>query len=179
MRPRMRTPLLAFTLAVLSSTARADPPRQIELAIDPLGLMRDAYTLRGTYALTDHVALTGEALYVPTHDDSPAWGMTRLEASVRLFLDRAFQGPFVDAGLRYQEARGIGYTVDPNGNAAPFDGNYRVFGPRAGIGWQWTFHDAWSISYAVGVTKPWSQTSNVLGASAPGADTELLVGWVF
>jgi hypothetical protein len=98
MRPPMRIVLLLSALR--ASTASAEPPRRIEIAIDPLALMRDTYTVDAAYAINDHVALTGEGLYVHPADNSPAWGMNRLQAGVQLFLDRAFQGPFVEAGLR-------------------------------------------------------------------------------
>lgn len=171
----MRTLIL---LALASSTAYAEPPRRIELATDPLALVNGTYTVDAAYAIHDHVALTGEALYVDPGDSSPAWRQSRVQAGVRLFLDRAFQGPFVEAGLRRTHATGDGYAVDQNGTAIPFHADYRMFGPTVSVGWQWTFHDTWSLSYAVGTSKAWSITGNVLGAAAT-TEQNLRVGFVF
>lgn len=166
-------------LAVLaSSTAYADPPRRIMLATDPLALVNGTYTAAAAYAIHDHVALTGEALYADPDGASRAWHQSREQAGVRLFLDRAFQGPFVEAGLRRTHVSGDGIAVDQNGAPISFHAEYRMFGPTVSVGWQWTFHDTWSLSYAVGTSKAWSVSGNVLGV-AGGTEQDLRVGFVF
>jgi hypothetical protein len=171
----MRTLLL---VALASSTAYADPPRRIMLATDPLALVNGTYTADAAYAIHDHVALTGEALYADPGDVVPAWRQSRVQAGVRLFLDRAFQGPFVEAGLRRTHVSGDGTAVDQNGAPIPFHAEYRTFGPTVSVGWQWTFHDTWSIAYAIGTSKAWSVSGNVLGV-AGGTEHDLRVGFVF
>ena len=173
----MRTLLVLAALAA-STAARADPPRHIALATDPLGLINGTYVLHGVYAFNDHVALTAEGVRSSEDGLGTSTSMTRLQGGVRLFLDRAFQGPFVEAGVRRQDTRGIGYVLDQNGMASPYVGDYMTFGPRASVGWQWTFHDTWSISYAIGTSKVWTTNASVLGfGMAP--EHELRVGFVF
>jgi hypothetical protein len=176
MRPSMRIVLLIS--ALLASTASAEPARRIEIAIDPLALMRDTYTVDAAYAINDHVAITGGGMYVHPADNSPDWGMNRLQAGVQLFLDRAFQGPFVEAGLRRTVTHGVGYTLDENGVGTPWNADYTTFGPQVSVGWQWTFHDTWTASYALGASKAWSQSGNVLGVVG-GTEQDLRLGFVF
>jgi hypothetical protein len=173
----MRTLLL---IALASSTAYADPPRRIALAIDPLALVTGTYTASTTIAMNDHVAVTGEASFTAA-DDAIVSGLqsSREQLGVRLYLDRAFHGPFAEAGLRRTHEQGEVYTVGDAGNVYPYDVDQRTFGPMASVGWQWTFHDRWTLSYAVTAAKVWSSTGNVLGYYGVTPESNLRLGVVF
>jgi hypothetical protein len=173
----MRTLLL---IALASSTAYAEPPRRIALAIDPLALVTGSYTASTTFAINDSVAVTGEASFTPA-DDAIAGGLqtSREQLGVRLYLDRAFHGPFVEAGLRRTHAQCDVYTADDAGNVYSYDVDERTFGPMASVGWQWTFHDRWTLSYALTASKVWSSSGNVLGYYGVMPESNLRLGAVF
>jgi hypothetical protein len=171
--------MLLCLAAVASSTAYADPPRRIMLATDPLSIVNGTYTLTAALAVHDHAAITGEASFTSADDSlPPGIESSREQVGLRLFLDRAFHGPFVEPGLRRAHSDGTFYAADETGavHASPFD--QRTFGPIVSIGWQWTFHDRWTLSYALTAAKIWSSSGNVLGW-IPQAESNLRLGVVF
>ena len=166
---------LLVVIALASSTAHADPPK-LMIGTDPLGPLNDIYALTASYAVSDHVAVRGEVQL--QRDDFDTNNLWHYRASVPLFLDRTFHGPFVEPGLVQTEGTINGYTLDATGNPVPMALQVKTFGPSMMVGYQWTFHDRYSIAAAFGGSKIWSSTPGVLGIGG-GPDFYIRVGWLF
>ena len=155
---------LLLLIALASSTANAEPPRLL-VGTDPIGLVHDSYALTASYALSDHVAARGEIQL--QRDDFDSLEVWHYRASLPLFLDRTFHGPFIEPGFVQMHATYMNYDI-------------RTFGPSMMVGYQWTFHDRYSIAGAFGESKIWS-TSSTPGVLYAGGGPEwyVRVGYVF
>jgi len=91
-----------------------------------------------------------------------------------------FHGPFLEPGLVAMHASTTAWTADAYGNPMAVPVRVQTFGPSMMVGWQWTFHDHFSIAAAFGASKVWSSSSTpgVLGFGA-GPEWYTRVGYVF
>lgn len=165
---------LALLVALASSKAHADP--KLLVGTDPLGPLNDIYALTASYALSDHAAVRGEIQL--QHDAFDSYELWHYRVSVPLFLDRTFHGPFVEPGLVQTEGTINGFTLDASGNPVPEAVQVKTFGPSMMVGYEWTFHDRYSIAAAFGGSKIWSSTPGVLGIGG-GPEYYVRVGWLF
>jgi len=168
---------LVLAAALASSTAHAEPPRLL-VATDPIGLIQDSYALTASYALSDHVAARGEVQL--QRDDLDSIELWHYRASLPIFLDRTFHGPFVEPGVFQMTGTASSWVLDGSGNPVPTSAQVKTFGPSMMVGWQWTFHDRYSIAAAFGGSKVWSSSSSpgVLGFGG-GPEWYVRVGWLF
>jgi hypothetical protein len=168
----MKTLLVLAALAC--STAYAEPPK-LMIGTDPLGPLNDVYALTAAYALSDHVALRGEVQM--QRDDFDTNELWHYRISVPMFLDRTFHGPFIEPGLVQMQGTINGYVLDASGNPVPQAVQLKTFGPSMMVGYEWTFHDRYTIAAAFGGSKIWSSTPGVLGLGGP--EYYVRVGWLF
>jgi|HubBroStandDraft_6_1064221.scaffolds.fasta_scaffold338309_2 hypothetical protein len=166
---------ICLLLAVLDASALADPTEspRFELATDPLGLLQGRYALAATYALTDHFAVRGSIMH---GDATTQLTVFRATVSVLAYLDRAFHGPFLEAGyawedqlLEYSESAGEPtetWTID-------------LGGPELLLGWQWTYAKHYSLSATVGAMRVWRPAVSELPAPTIEYESYVNVGYVF
>lgn len=169
---------LLLLVALASSTAHAEPPPRLLLGTDPIGLVTNSYVLTAGYALSDHVAVRGEVQL--QHDDLNSVELWHYRASVPIFLDRTFHGPFIEPGLVQMTGTTTEWQLDAYGNPVATTAQVKTFGPSMMVGYEWTFHDRYTIAAAFGASKVWSSSSSpgVLGFFG-GPEYYIRAGWLF
>jgi hypothetical protein len=158
----MRIPIL---LVLCVRVAHADPT--YELATNPLAIVDEEYSVSMAAAVASHVVVRGElqlaAANVPLADVSAAAGL-----SVRLFLDHAFQGPFIEPGVITRTTTTSGNCLE---NSTIVDGmcgyTPRTLGPEIYVGWQWTFGSHFTGAASFGVEKVWFADNGLSAAAIP------------
>jgi hypothetical protein len=166
--------LLVLAALACSTAAHAEPPKLL-VGTDPLGPINNTYALTAAYALSDHIAVRGEVQL--QHDDFYSTELWHYRVSVPMFLDRTFHGPFVEPGLVQVQGTINSYVLDASGNEVPQAVALKTFGPSMMVGYEWTYHDRYSIAAAFGGSKIWSSTPGVLGLGGP--EYYVRVGWLF
>lgn len=160
----MRTTTLSLSLALMlglfsTGIAHADaaaPEPTFTLTTDPIALAYETYTLSLARRASSHVALRANVEYTPDSIGQlggplgSAHGGSRVAASVPIYLDRTFRGPYVEPGVFLARHRalvvgglgGIGYG-EP----------YELTGTSIAVGWQSTFASGFTIHAAVGADR--------------------------
>ena len=150
---------IVITDAALS---RAEPSPESEvtprLAVgtDPVGLVTGRYALSVAFVTSAHAAIRGdltveESNPIATRDE---W---RASLGLPLYLDRPFQGPFVEPGVALAHQRvysGIG-VLGPEPSMSTVIGlTYREsIEPQVFVGWQWLGGARWHIAAAIGAAR--------------------------
>lgn len=144
------------------------------IATDPLGLVRDRYALSTSVAVGAHAAVRGDAI-VGTEPDPNGHTFAQGSVSMQLFVDRTFHGPYLEPGLLVRRMPGFDYGPDGTGPARD-DDNYRIE-PEVLIGWQWLYHDRFSLAAAAGVAR--KPSFDVPGELPYGMETYVRIGYAF
>ena len=102
-------------------------PWKVVIATNPIGWLVGFYGISASVALSDHVALRGNAEYF----DYEFLGHTtghELALSAPIYLLRTFSGPFIEPGVVYQETLDTPWDLFGDGESAP--GRAHLRGPR-------------------------------------------------
>ena len=152
----MRT--TTFSLAIMLLTTRlahadadASEPT-FTIATDPIALAYETYTLSLARRASSHVALRADVEYTP---DSIAplgspHGGARVAASVPIYLDRTFHGPYVEPGVFLARHRAL--ALDGLGGIG-YSEPYELTGTSMAVGWQATFRSGFTIHAAIGADR--------------------------
>ncbi len=124
--------------------AHADP--RYELATNPLAVVDEDFSVSLAGVVGPHVVVRGE-LQLATAGLPLDQASAGVAVSARLFLDRAFSGPFVEPGL---VARTSSTSCFESMVAGACD--YLV-GPEISAGWQWLFGSHYTAAASIGVEK--------------------------
>lgn len=171
--------LLVTIIVIVPCIANAEPAqRRTTVAFDPIALVGRAYALSVAHAVTGNAALRGDIEYRPAADGYPMNESWRATIGVPLYLDHAFSGPFVEPGIIARRDDYMGYgAVGALGAISEHPISPPVtLGIEALVGWQWSFHERYTIAGAVGASREWGPYGGppqVVGVS------QLRVGLVF
>ncbi len=193
------SPDAAPHIAMAVTPATGERPRILAVAVDPLGFINGQYGASLARRLNDHAALRIDGQFVRNLEGVEASSTWRIGVSLPLYLNKTFQGPFIEPGIAAShQLIGIGAYPFPQDAPPAFHGvrDYAA-GPEIFVGWQRLFENGLHIAAAIGASQDWTGTSvmpgvagtvygsvpiagNGIGAFArPNAETYLRVGYAF
>lgn len=184
---------VAPRIAMEVAPATSERTRVLALSVDPIGFINGHYGASIARRLNDHAALRIDGQFVRDLDgvdDSATW---RLGISIPLYLNKTFQGPFIEPGLA-ASSQLVGIGLYPNGQSL-YGVHDMAAGPQVFVGWQRLFDNGLHIAAAIGASQDWTATKyapGVIGTvfgqppttalgvlSTPNAETYLRVGYAF
>lgn len=192
-------PDVAPQIAIPVTPAATERVRVLALSVDPLGFIDGHYGASVARRLNGHAALRVDGQFV--HDaEAVAYSSTwRFAVSVPLYLNKTFQGPFIEPGLAVANRLvGIGsYPVPQVGQPTLYGVRDHAAGPEIFVGWQRLFDNGLHIAAAIGASQDWTGTpypSPIVGSvfgqpiyggtgigvlARTNAETYLRVGYAF
>ncbi len=101
---------------------------------------------------------------------------SRAGVTAVVYLDRAFHGPFVEAGVQVRSTPYFTPSPAPSG----FDiTRERAFDVTAFVGWQWTFRSRLTITGAFGGSRRLASSFNWFGGTPPSRESYVRAGFAF
>lgn len=113
--------------------------RRTNLSINPIGLMMGFYSISGSFAVSDNIAIRGDLSVVDLDDDDDDF--TEVGIGAPIYLRRTYQGPFIEPGVIVREWA---------------DGD-STQGPQVLFGWHWTFESGLNASMALGAGRDFNK----------------------
>jgi hypothetical protein len=166
-------PILVSTIAVLACTpALADP--RYELAIDPVSWVNHQYAASASVALAPQVIVRADGgIGIGTENER------RAGLSAKLFLDRAFHGPYVEPGVIWRDTTmDYGCLGGPQDEGCP-PARARWTSAAALVGYQWTFATHFSLAAAAGYSRPISGEPSAYDGDGPQLEGYVRAGYVW
>lgn len=122
--------------------------RKTNIASNPIGWMVGIYGLSVSHAVSQNVVVRADGNLFNTEED----GGYEVGLTVPIYFRRAYQGPFLEAGLmiRQLEACHSCETMEPAN-----------VGPQAMFGWHWTFDSGLNVATAFGAFRPMNDGKTV------------------
>jgi hypothetical protein len=117
--------------------------KKTNIASNPLGWMFGFYGISVSQAVSDNVAIRGDAnMFDFDHESGYEIG-----GSVPIYFKRVYQGPFLEPGIIVRQ---FGSKT-----ACDFDcsNNDSLIGPEMLFGWHWTFDSGMNVAVALGAAK--------------------------
>lgn len=111
--------------------------RRTNFSVNPVGWTLGFYGASLSYAFHENLAIKGDVSVFSNDGD----GFTEISVTAPLYLRRAYQGPFVEAGLMIRD----------------WDDGDSDRGPQVLIGWHWTFDSGFNMAMAVGGGRDFSK----------------------
>jgi hypothetical protein len=119
--------------------------RKTNISSNPVGWMIGFYGVSVSHAVSNHVAIRGDANYINPVGESESY--TELGVGVPLYLRRTYQGAFIEPGFIVR-TESNDYCDSSYGSCNDTD---VTTGPQMLIGWHWTWDSGFNVAAAVGV----------------------------
>lgn len=148
--------------------------KKTNISSNPLGWMFGFYGISVSQAVTDNVAIRGDANMFDFKDSSGY----EIGGSVPIYFKRVYSGPFLEPGIIVRQ-------INPKANAGCDFGcgtSDSLVGPEVLFGWHWTFDSGMNVAIALGAAKNMNQRMDSSGLSS-NSDVEpagyFRVGYAF
>ena len=125
-------------------------PKHVNISTNPLGFLVGFYGVSIQAAVSENVTIRGNVEFF----DYEFLGRTKgheLAISAPIYFRRAFSGPFLEAGILYQETDEWGWDLFGDGPGDPT--HHTHIGPEILFGWHWTFDSGLNMAVAFGATR--------------------------
>jgi hypothetical protein len=122
--------------------------KKTNIASNPIGWMFGVYGVSLSYALSNNIAIRGDANYVSINSEQAY----EVGVSFPIYFRRTYSGPFLEPGL----------IVRGSSNSDNYDSTYSdssssssntFVGPEMMFGWQWMFDSGLNVAAAFGVAR--------------------------
>ena len=120
--------------------------KKTNVATNPIGWIFGIYGLSVSQAMTDNIAIRGDANIVSIDGTSGY----ELGASVPIYFKRVYQGPFIEPGLII---RGSNDNYDCDYTYEDCMESNAFVGPEVLFGWHWTFDSGLNVAFALGAAR--------------------------
>lgn len=174
--PTFRSCILIASAIAAPALASAEP--RVVLATDPIAPLHGHYALSASYALGSHVAIRADAAVGDRADQPDGHALAQGSVSLQLFLDRAFHGPFLEPGLVVRRTPMFGALVEDPGGYGVIADDFHIL-PEVLLGWQWLYHDRYSLAVAAGAAAVPQVPYGVLGEPTYSTETYVRLGYAF
>jgi hypothetical protein len=122
--------------------------RKTNISTNPIGWMFGFYGVSVSHALSNNIALRGDANII-SFDNSSGY---EVGASLPIYFRRVYSGPFIEPGLIVRGSRSKDYYCD-----STYDGcgttTETFTGPEMLFGWSWIFDSGLNVAFAVGAAR--------------------------
>jgi hypothetical protein len=152
--------LVVIALLLGNSLAVADPiedsarARRIDITTDPLGPFIAFYSVSASYAVTDHIAIRGDA---NTFDPIPSGYVGMVATGTRrkgyefgisapIYIWHAYDGFFIEPGVMVRKRT----TCD---DRVTMCSDTPVAGPELLAGYHWMHRSGWNVAVAAGAAR--------------------------
>lgn len=134
--------------------------KKVNIATNPIGWMFGVYGVSVSYAVSQNVAIRGDANIV-NFDNTEGY---EIGASVPIYFRRVYSGPFIEPGLISRGSRS-NYCDSSYGGGSCMSSMDTMVGPEVLFGWHWTFDSGLNVAAAFGAARPLAQTEDEYGYS--------------
>jgi len=117
--------------------------KKTNVATNPIGWMIGIYGISVSHAVTDNIAIRGDANILDIEDTAGY----EVGASVPIYFKRVFQGPFIEPGIIVRELHDKDEFCDFDCSDKP------SLGPSVVFGWHWTFDSGLNVAAAFGLMR--------------------------
>jgi len=124
--------------------------KKTNIATNPIGWMFGIYGLSISQAVTDNVAIRGDANFINIDNESGY----EFGISAPIYFRRAYSGPFLEPGLI---TRGSSSTY---ADCSDCGSSYSMVGPEILFGWHWSFDSGLNVAMAFGAARNMSSDSS-------------------
>jgi hypothetical protein len=130
--------------------------RKTNISTNPLGWVFGSYGVSVSYALNDHIAVTGSVSYFsPSYGGGSAQG-AEISAAAPIYFRRTYQGLFLEPGIVSRTFKDSYTFYDSNNNPTTSSTTTTTFGPEVLVGWHWTWDSGLNFSVAAGAGRNWA-----------------------
>jgi hypothetical protein len=116
--------------------------KHTNISSNPVGWITGVYGLSASYAVSDNFVLKGDANLFNNFFGTDGY---EVNATAMLYLRRAYEGPFVEAGLMQRS------THDHHGDDSTMD--LTETGPEVLVGYHYMFDSGFNMSMALGAAR--------------------------
>lgn len=167
--------LLVAALLLVSTPALADSPSTI-IQVDPISWTQGQYAGGIARSVSDRIALRADATLVTGEPALSDFASSRSGVTAVYYLDRAFHGPFVEAG---GQVRSTPYSIESMAPSGFDIARERAFDVTAFVGWQWSFRSGLTIAGAFGGSRTLVSSFNWFGGMPSSRESYVRVGFAF
>ncbi len=120
--------------------------RKLNIATNPIGWMFGIYGVSASYALSQNIAIRGDANIINIDHQSGY----EVGISAPIYFRRVYSGPFIEPGLI---SRGLRDDYDYEYSCEGCESNDTMVGPEILFGWHWTFDSGLNVAMAFGAAR--------------------------
>jgi hypothetical protein len=121
--------------------------KKTNIASNPIGWMFGVYGVSLSYALSNNIAIRGDANYVSINSDQAY----EVGVSFPIYFRRTYSGPFLEPGVI---VRGSSNNSDSTyADCTDCSSSNTFVGPEMMFGWQWMFDSGLNVAAAFGVAR--------------------------
>jgi len=131
--------------------------RKTNISTNPIGWMFGIYGVSVSHAVSQHVAIRGDANLI-SFEGSEGY---EVGASLPIYFRRVYSGPFIEPGFIMRGARS-NYCDSTYGDCSM----ETQAGPEMLFGWHWTFDSGLNVAAAVGAARNLNQQMDEYGYSS-------------
>ena len=128
--------------------------KKTNIATNPIGWMFGIYGLSVSHAMSDNVAIRGDANIIEIQGDSGY----EVGISAPIYFRRVYSGPFIEPGII---ARGFSNSCGDCGSS-----DDSMVGPEILFGWHWTFDSGFNVAFAFGAARSMSSSNSEYSSSS-------------
>ena len=129
--------------------------KKTNISTNPIGWMFGFYGLSVSHAISNNVAIRGDANIFSIEDDSGY----EVGVSAPIYFRRVYSGPFIEPGII---ARGFGTSSDCYDCSSD-----SMVGPEILFGWHWTFDSGLNAAFAFGAARSMSDSNDEYESDDP------------
>jgi len=134
--------------------------RKTNISTNPIGWMFGFYGLSVSHAVSQHVAIRGDANII-SFDHSEGY---EVGASLPIYFRRVYSGPFIEPGFIMRGERN-NYSCDASYGSCGNEMSTQA-GPEMLFGWHWTFDSGLNVAAAFGAARNLNQKMDEYGYSS-------------
>ena len=120
--------------------------KKLNISTNPIGWMFGFYGVSVSQAVSDNVAIRGDA-NIMSIDNTSGY---EVGVSAPIYFRRVYSGPFLEPGLI---ARGMRDDYDYEYSCEGCNSTYTMVGPEILFGWHWTFDSGLNVAMAFGAAR--------------------------
>jgi hypothetical protein len=133
--------------------------KKTNISTNPIGWMFGFYGVSVSHALSNHVAIRGDANIMSFENtDGYEFGV-----SAPIYFRRVYSGPFIEPGLI---ARGWKDSYDYS-DCYDCNSTDSMVGPSVLFGWHWTFDSGFNVAFAFGAARDMSEDNSEYSSDEP------------
>jgi hypothetical protein len=131
--------------------------KKTNISSNPIGWLVGFYGISVSHALTENIALRGDANFMSIDNTSGY----EFGVSLPIYFRRTYSGPFIEPGLIVRSTTDNSDCAFASAGTACTADTHTMAGPEMMFGWHWMFDSGLNVAAAFGIARNMSSTQDM------------------